>query len=176
MKQGLGDETMNRNPIEMVKRALAICATLGVFSGAAGAKEERVWTLEGLKEKKPESITLAYSVPESDYITLVFSCKPKSGAVDVFISETSAKLKPGKKATATLAVGETKATSAGKLMVNEDAGVPSVEGSVPAGDPIFAAMAGGGTLAMMVGPSKDTVTLKGAGEKPKKFAAACAKP
>jgi hypothetical protein len=167
---------MSGNPIGMVKCALAICATLGGLCGAAQAKEDRVWTLDGLKEKKPESITLSYSVPESDYITVVFSCKPKSGAVDVFISETSAKLKPGKKATATLTVGETKATSAGKLIVNEDAGVPSFEGSLPASDPVFAAMAGGETLAMAVGPSKDTVTLKGAGEKPEKFAAACAKP
>lgn len=166
---------MNRNQFGTVKRALAICATLGALCGAAQAKEERVWTLEGLQEKKPDSVTLAYSVPESDYITLVFSCKPKSGAVDVFISETSAKLKPGKKATATLAVGETKTTTAGKLLTNEDAGAPSFEGSLPASDPIFAAMAGGGTLAMTVGPSKDTVTLKGAAEKAKKFSAACAK-
>lgn len=159
---------------------LTVCF-LGVVASVqpatlARAAEERVWTLSGFEEKKADSITLAYSVPESDYITVVFSCKPKSGSVGVFISETSTKLKAGKKATATLAVGETKATTAGKLLTNEEAGAPSFEGSLPASDPVFAAMAGGKTLVMAVGPSKDSVTLKGAAEKAKKFSAACAKP
>ncbi|WP_363346509.1 hypothetical protein [Methylocystis echinoides] len=144
---------------------------------AAKEKEERVWTLSGLDKKKSETVSLDYSVPESDYITIVFSCKPKSGAVDVFISETNKKLKPGRKATATLAAGEAKATFPGKLLVNEDAGVPSFEGSLPAKEPLFAALAGGAaTLAITVGASTDTETLKGAAEKFAKFNAACAKP
>jgi hypothetical protein len=144
---------------------------------AAKEKEERVWTLSGLDKKKSDGVSLEYSVPESDYITIVFSCKPKSGSVDVFISETGPKLKPGRKAEATLAAGDAKATFPGKLLANEDAGVPSFEGSVPAKEALFAALAGGsGTLAITVGPSKDSVTLKGAGEKFSKFNAACAKP
>lgn len=167
---------MRHKPQRMVKRALAICASLATLCGATLAKEERVWTLSGLEEKKPDSIVLEYSVPQSDYITVVFSCKPKSGKVGVFISETSGKLKPGKKTTATLAAAGTKATAPGKLTPNEEAGIPSFDGSLPANDPIFAAMAGGGALAMTVGPSKDSVTLEGAAGKVKKFAAACARP
>lgn len=168
---------MNRYPTGLLKRALAICVSLGLLCGAALAKEGRVWTLSGLDKKKSEDFSLDYSVPESDYITITFGCKAKSGAVDVFISETSPKLKPGRKAAATLAVGDAKATFPGKLLVNEDAGAPSFEGSVPAKEPLFAALAGGvGTLAITVGPSTDTVTLKGAGGKFAKFNAACAKP
>jgi hypothetical protein len=156
---------------------LLIFAFAAGFSVPAAAKEERVWTLSGLDKKKSEDVSLAYSVPESDYITIVFGCKPKSGAVDVFISETSQKLKPGRKATATLAAGSAKATFPGKLLVNEDAGVPSFEGSLPAKEPLFAAIAGGAaSLTIAVGPSTDTETLKGAAEKFAKFNAACAKP
>jgi hypothetical protein len=61
-------------------------------------------------------------------------------------------------------------------MPNEDAGVPSFEGTLPAGDPIFAAMSAGGTLAVAVGPARETAPLKGAADKFEKFAAACAKP
>jgi hypothetical protein len=158
---------------------LLIFALAAGFSAPAAAKEkeERVWTLSGLDKKKAEDVSLVYAVPESDYITITFGCKPKSGMVDVFISETGPKLKPGRKATATLAAGDAKATFPGKLLVNEDAGVPSFEGSLPAKEPLFAAVVGGaGTLAITVGPSTDTVTLKGAGEKFSKFNAACSKP
>jgi hypothetical protein len=168
---------MNCDPTGILKRVLAICASLGLLCGAAFAKEDRVWTLSGLDKKKSEGVTLEYSVPESDYITIVFSCKTKSGVVDVFISETGPKLKPGRKATATLAAGDAKATFPGKLLVNEDAGVPSFEGSLPAKEPLFAALAGGSeTLAITVGHSTDKETLKGAAEKFAKFNAACAKP
>ncbi len=157
-------------------RDIVIFLVIAGFSGGAAAKEERVWTLSGLDKKKSD-VSLQYGVPESDYVTIVFSCKPKSGVVDVFVSETSGKLKPGLKAAATLAAGDAKATFPGKLLVNEDAGVPSFEGSLPAKEALFAALAGGaGTLAVTVGPSKDTESLKGAGEKFAKFNAACARP
>ncbi len=159
-----------------------ICACLPLVAEAlfsstpARAAEERVWTLSGPGKKKTDPVSLEYGAPESDYVTVVFSCKPKGGEVGVFVSETSAKLKPGKRAAATLAVGEARATVPGRLTVNEEAGSPSFDGSLPANDPIFAAMAGGGTLLMTVGPSKETAPLTGAAEKVKKFAQACAKP
>jgi hypothetical protein len=159
-----------------------VCGSFVALTGSAmghapaNAKEERVWTLSGLEMKKPDSISLAYAAPESDYVTFVFSCKPQSGGVSLFVSETSAKLKPGKKATAEISVAATKARAEGKLMPNEDAGVPSFEGTLPAGDPIFAAMSAGGTLAVAVGPARETAPLKGAADKFGKFAAACAKP
>jgi hypothetical protein len=163
----------------MVNLACGVAAALtgsALGHGPANAREERVWTLSGLEEKKPDSISLAYAVPESDYVTFIFSCKPKSGEVSLVVAETSVKLKPGKKATAELSVRETRASAAGKLTPNEEAGAPSFEGRLPASDPIFAAMAAGGTLAVAVGPSRETAPLKGAADKIGKFAAACAKP
>lgn len=151
---------------------LALCLP----ESPARAGDARVWILSGLEEKKPDRIFLAYAVPESDDIFGAFSCRPHNGSVTIFFSETSQKLKPGKSATAVLFVGETRASVPGKLTPNEEAGVPSFEGRIPADDPIFAAMASGEKLVATVGPSKQTAPLKGAAEKFRKFAAACAKP
>ncbi|WP_370568536.1 hypothetical protein [Methylocystis sp. Sn-Cys] len=159
----------------LARFALANCA-LFVLCAPAPAKDERVWTLSGLEEKKPDLIYLNYGVPETDDSFGAFRCKPKSGDVTFFVSETSEKLKPGKSATAALSIGEVQTKIAGKLLPNEEAGVPSFEGRLPANDPIFEAMATGETLAAIIGPSKQTAPLKGAAEKVKKFIAACAKP
>jgi hypothetical protein len=155
-----------------------VLAGCGVFilCAPAPAKDERVWTLSGLEEKKPDQIYLNYGVPESDDSFGAFRCKPGSGVVTLFIAETSEKLKPGKSATAILSVGELQTRIAGKLVPNEEAGVPSFQGRLPATDPIFDAMAAGETLTAAVGPSKETAPLKGATEKVKKFTAACSKP
>jgi hypothetical protein len=157
------------------KFALAGCGVF-ILCAPAPAKDERVWTLSGLEEKKLDLIILNYGIPESDDAFGSFSCKPKSGVVTLFVAETSEKLKPGRSATATLSVGETQTKVAGKLLPNEEAGVPSFEGRLPANDPIFGAMAAGETLAAAIGPSKETAPLKGVADKVKKFVAACAKP
>jgi hypothetical protein len=160
----------------LLRVGLAV-VSLTAASAVALAKEERIWTLSGVPGKKGEDVSLQYGVPESDYVTIIFSCKPRSGVVVAFISATDVKLKPGRKATATLAVGAVKSAVPGKLLVNEEAGAPSFEGSLPATEAIFAALAGGaGTLAITVGPAKDTAPLDRASEKFAKFNAACAKP
>ena len=156
-----------------MKRKLAFAGAL-ILATSQRPTDQRVWTLGGLEEKNADSIYLGYGVPETDDSLGSFTCKPGSGAVKIWIAETSDKLKAGGKATAILSVGETKAKVAGKLMPNEEAGVPSFEGSLPAKDPIFAAMAGGETLVIAVGPASDA-PLTGAADKFKKFAAACAK-
>lgn len=159
----------------LARFALANCAFF-ILCAPAPAKDERVWTLSGLEEKKPDLIFLNYGVPETDDSFGGFSCKPKSGVVAFFLTETSAKLKPGKAATAALSIGDVQAKIAGKLLPNEEAGVPSFDGRLPANDPIFEAMTTAETVTAVVGPSKQTAPLKGAAEKVTKFIAACAKP
>ena len=147
-----------------------------VALSGAGVAQERVWILGGLEDKNADSLYLGYGVPETDDSFGSFTCKPGSGEVKLWIAETSAKLKPGKSATAALSVGAAKAKVVGKLMPNEEAGVPSFEGTFSAAEPIFRAMASGATLEVAVGLSKQSAPLAGAADKFKKFAAACAKP
>lgn len=160
-----------------MKRTFALTGVLSflVLSGLCAQPDQRVWTLGGLEEKNADSIYLGYGVPESDDSLGSFTCAPGSGLVKIWIAETSNKLKPGGKTTAILSVGEKTAKVAGKLVPNEEAGVPSLEGSLPAKDPIFGAMVGGETLDIAVGGTKRSAPLADAAEKFKKFAAACAK-
>lgn len=158
------------------KLALAGALILATLSAARAEPDARVWTLGGLEDKNADSIYLGYGVPESDDSLGSFTCAPGSGVVKIWIAETSDKLKAGPSATAILSVGDKKAKVAGKLLPNEEAGVPSFEGRLPAKDPIFQAMTQGETLTVAVGPGKHDAPLTGAADKFKKFAAACAKP
>jgi hypothetical protein len=160
-----------------VQRTCALAGVLCLFalSGVSAQNDARVWTLGGLEEKDADSIYLGYGVPESDDSLGSFTCAPGSGVVKIWIAETSDKLKAGDKATAVLSVGQKTAKVAGKLVPNEEAGVPSFEGSLQAKEPIFAAMTNGETLNISIGGAQRTAPLADAADKFKKFAAACAK-
>jgi len=160
-----------------VQRTFALAGVLSfiALSGASAQTAGRVWTLGGLEEKDADSIYLGYGTPESDDSLGSFTCAPGSGVVKIWVAETSDKLKAGDKATAVLSVGQKTAKVAGKLVPNEEAGVPSFEGSFQAKEPIFAAMTSGETLSISIGGAQRTAPLAEAAEKFKKFAAACAK-
>jgi hypothetical protein len=159
-------------------RARALAPSLCALLLCAGplAAQTRVWSLTGFEEKKPELIYLTYGAPETDDSLGTFRCKPASGRVTLFVSTTNLRLKPGRAATALLAVGETRTKVSGRLLPNEEAGVPSFEGSLDAVDPVFTALADGLTLTVRVGPSTQSAPLAGQGDKFRKFAAACARP
>jgi len=169
---------MGLKALRMVNLAFLLATTGAAtpLTSATRAADARVWTLSGVEEKGPDRIYLVYGVPETDDSLAGFSCKPGSGVVKLFVSETNEKLKAGKSVAATLSVGETNAKVAGKLMPNEEAGAPSFEGRLPANDPVFGAMAGGEKLMVAVGSSRWTAPLKGVTEKVRKFAEACAEP
>lgn len=151
-------------------------ALLLAFGVAPASAQERQWILGGVEDRNADSIYLGYGVPETDDSFGSFTCKPGSGEVKIWIAGTNEKLKPGKNASAVLSVGATKAKVAGKLTPNEEAGVPSFEGTFKAADPILKAMAAGGTLDVTVGRARQSAPLAGAADKFRKFAAACARP
>lgn len=162
--------------IERLLVFVSIAALLATLALSARAADEQVWTLGGLEDKNADSIYLGYGATETDDNFGSFTCMPGSGVVKIWIAETNENLTPGKPAKAALSVGAAKAKISGRLIPNEEAGVPSFEGSLKASDPIFAAMASGVTLEVVVGASKQSAPLAGAAEKFKKFSAACAKP
>lgn len=152
---------------------LAFCA-LPLIAVRPAFGETRVWTLT--QEKAPPRVSLTYAVPETDDIFGDFRCAPGSGSVTFFLSTTSTRLKPGRRATATISADTTRASVQGKLLPNEEAGVPSFEGRIDARHPLLGALENGKTLTVVVGPSKQSAPLAGQSEKFRKFAAACAKP
>ncbi|WP_210332716.1 hypothetical protein [Methylosinus sp. H3A] len=156
------------------RRAALVLAFL-VAAPLAAAQQGRVWTFS-VDETKPGRAYLNYGLPESDDSFGGFHCERRSGFATLFIAETSERLKAGARVTALLAVGATQAKVAGKLLPNEEAGVPSFEGRLSVSDPIFEAMAAGETLVATIAPSKQSAPLTGAAEKLRKFITACAKP
>src|SRR4051794_36288116 len=103
---------------------------LGLFlmmsTGAQAQPEDKVtWRLR----TEANNAVLAYGIDNAEGTPIVFNCRAGSGAVGVFFSETSEAFKPGRSATATLTAGRVTAKMTGRLLPNEEAGVPSFEGN-----------------------------------------------
>jgi len=138
---------------------------------AANARDSSKWSTSSEKDQA----SLRYG-DDSEESVVVFSCKPRSDAVRVFVGETDASLKPNEKATAAISAGSQKATVRGRTVPNELAGVPSFMGSLEASDPLFAALTGSDNLVIKVAKARTVVPLKGIGSKGADFIKACRKP
>jgi len=153
-------------------RATLLCLTiLATGLAAASAKDTASWS--SINDK--DQVTLRYG-DDSEESVVVFSCKPRSDAVRLFVGETDASLKPNEKATAAISAGSQKATVRGRTVPNELAGVPSFMGGLSAADPLFAALTGSDNLVIKVAKARTVVPLKSIGSKGADFIKACRKP
>lgn len=157
--------------------AAGVLALLGQFvlidagpSLHAQESEERTWRLDA---KNPR---LEYGTDNPEDTPIAFTCDAGRGRVNVWINETGRGVKPHRSMTATLAAGRTTSKVRGKTLPNEEAGTPSFEGTMPANDPLFAALSKERTLVMVVGPSRDSVPLRDIGDKAERFSRLCQKP
>jgi len=152
--------------------SLAFLATgLAVVSAKETAKNTASWSTINDRVQA----TLRYG-DDSEESVVVFSCKPRSDAVRIFVGETDASLKPNEKATAQVSAGSLKTTVRGRTVPNELAGVPSFMGGLSAADPLFAALTGSDNLVIKVAKARTVVPLKGIGGKGADFIKACRKP
>ena len=156
--------------------AMAVLGLLFLIDAAtpsyAQQADERTWRLKAPTDQSP---WLAYGTDNAEDTSIVFNCKIGSGIVEVFIGETSKALKPGRSMTGSLIAGSVTSKLPGRTLPNEEAGVPSFEGKLPATDPLFAALSKATTLAMAVGPWRQRVPLKDIGDKAMKFTGLCRK-
>jgi hypothetical protein len=76
---------------------------------------------------------------------------------------------------ASLTAGRATAKVRGKTLVNEEAGTPSFSGTLPANDPLFAALSKERSLVFVVGPSRDQVPLREIGNNADRFSRSCQK-
>src|SRR5689334_15843557 len=151
---------------------LAILATsLAAASAMDSIKNAASWS----KINDKDQVTLRYG-DDSEESVVVFSCRPRSDAVRIFVGETDASLKPNEKATAAISAGGQKATVRGRTVPNELAGVPSFMGGLSAADPLFAALTGSDNLVIKVAKARTVVPLKSIGGKGADFIKACRKP
>ncbi len=118
---------------------------------------------------------MTYGTDNAEDTPITFSCKAGRGVVDVFISETGHGVKPGRSMSASLAASGVASRVRGRSLPNEEAGVPSFQGSLAAGDPLFTALGQAKLLVMKVAPSRQQVPLQKIGDKAEKFKNLCRK-
>ena len=156
------------------RRRATLLSLTGMFlaTGLASASAADAAKWSSINEK--DQATLRYG-DSSEESVVVFSCKPHSDAVRIFVGETDASLKANEKATASISAGSQKATVRGRTVPNELAGVPSFMGGLPADDPLFAALTGSDTLVIKVAKKRTVVPLKDIGSKAADFGKTCRK-
>jgi hypothetical protein len=158
--------------------AAGILALLGLFVLVdastllrAEESEKRTWRLT-VEADQPR---LDYGTNNPEDTPIAFLCKAGRGLVEVWISETSKGVKPGRSMIASLTVGRTISKVRGKTLTNEDAGTPSFHGTQPANDPLFATLSKERILVFVVGPSREQVPLRDIGNKADRFSRLCQK-
>jgi len=130
------------------------------------------WRLE-VEADQPR---LDYGTDNAEDTPIAFSCEAGRGLVEVWINETGKGVKPSRSMIASLTAGRTMSKVRGKTMPNEEAGTPSFSGTVPANDPLFAALSKERILVFVVGPSRQQVPLRDIGDKADRFSRLCQKP
>jgi hypothetical protein len=154
---------------------LALLAALCLVSAhdplGAQPSEKPTWRL---KIDRQDSV-LAYGSDNEEDTPIAFLCKAGSGVVRVLIGETSEAVKPDQAATASLTAGSVTAKVRGKTTPNEEAGVPSFSGTLPASDRLLAALSKAPLLVFTVGPSRQQVPLAEIGDKGSRLIGQCAK-
>ena len=120
-------------------RSLAFCA-LALLAGCAtydAARDTRGWFFNTDGEVK-----LAYGTPQSDDVALMLSCQPRSGRVAV----SQGGLRPGDGVT--LVSGGRRTTFYGEAEPDQIAGGVFVTAATDVREPVLAAFAGSGRLAV----------------------------
>jgi hypothetical protein len=149
---------------------LALCLAAAQGAPAHGQKpEDRRWRLSEADGK----VILAFGSDSAEDTPVVFDCKAGTGTVRVFVAETDAALKANQKLIATFVAGATTSKVAGRTVANEDAGIPSFQGTLPATDPLFAAFSAADDLSIQVGAAYQDVPLQLIGEHATEFAGLC---
>ena len=135
----------------------------------AEESENRTWRLDADQPR------LDYGTDNPEDTPIAFYCEAGRGRVEVWINETSNGVKPRRSMTASLTAGRTTSKVRGKTMPNEEAGTPSFLGTLPADDPLFAALSKERVLVFVVGPSRDQVPLRDVGDKAGRLSRLCQK-
>jgi hypothetical protein len=113
--------------------------------------------------------------PNPETIQLMLRCADTGKAIVLFVAETSAKLKPGKKVRVVLSVGKVRSAVTGETKANQLAGVASLRARFSARARVFAAMTDRRTLRISAGGWHNTTPLKGIDGRLKRLLASCRK-
>ena len=156
----------------MLNKFLGACSAASLLlmvTAGTQADPRESWMASEIDGKS----VLSFGVPDSpEEVTLVLTCEA-SGGVELFIARGSEKLKPGASVDFTLSIGTAKSNFRGAALLNLLDGIPSVRAIGGYYEPVFQALTKGGTLLMMVGTEKTSISLASFGKKAKTLWAKC---
>jgi hypothetical protein len=121
----------------MIVRIVAVLSFIAGFAASARA-QERQWIFD----TGDDDAYLIFGVPETDDVGISFWCGKRSGEIRIFIPEAGADpaMKPDTDASLTVSVAEETFKIDGKTAINEMSDAISIEATVSAADPLFAAL------------------------------------
>jgi hypothetical protein len=150
--------------------AMIFCSQIVDASARQASSNESVWRSTG----QDDQVRLTFMTPGSDEAELTFTCRVTSGKVRFFVGETSP-LKSNERHTGSFTVGTTSSVFAGRTVPNELSGTSSFEGVIASDATIFKVLNRSRTLAIRIGRSFQTLSLKTVGDQAIRFAARCGK-
>ncbi|WP_421694702.1 hypothetical protein [Aestuariivirga sp.] len=120
-----------------MKRPVLLLIALGLMAGKALA-QEREWSLDA----SDEEAYLIFGVADTEDVGVSLWCPLKKGVVSLFVPQPTEDLQKLKRKTlpVTIKAGPETATFAGKVDINRDNAISSVEIQVPVSHPLLKAM------------------------------------
>lgn len=136
-------------------RLLFACLLLP-FLAAPSFAQERQWSFD----QTDRDAYLVFGVPETDDVGLSFWCTQRSGWITLFMPESDAGVKAGRKTRVTIFAAGKRFRYDGATTANEDAGGISVEVRVKPDDRLFAALTQADRIRIAVGKSEHIYPLQ----------------
>ncbi len=120
--------------------------------------------------------TLAYGIPDSDYVALHFSCTTGKPMVNAHVQDEESNANEGATMHVRLSAGGQQVAFSGKAMPNEDSGGKDVKGELPPDAALRAILTATGELEIVVDGHIQHYDMDGATEPAAAMLAACDAP
>lgn len=144
-----------------------------VLPAAAQDEEKPRWFGSSFDNR---TTTLAYGIPDSDYVMLFFSCDIGKPVVKVYVQDEESSAAEGTLLPVRLSAGRQRIEFSEKAIPNEDSGGKDVEGHLPLDDTLRRILTAKGTLEIVVDGHKQSYDMDGAAEPAAAMLATCDAP
>ncbi len=153
--------------------ATLIALTPAAVLPAAAQKEERPHWFGTSNDR---STTLAYGVPDSDYVTLYFSCTVGKSVVSVNVQDEESRAEAAAVMQVHLSAGGERVEFSEKAIPNEDSGGKDVKGQLPLDDALRRILTAKGQLEVIVDGHTQRYNMDGAAKPAAAMLATCDAP
>jgi len=120
--------------------------------------------------------TLAYGIPDSDYVALHFSCAAGKPVVNAYVQDEESSAAVGALMQVRLSAGGQQVAFSGKAMPNEDSGGKDLKGELPLDGTLRRILTATGTLEIVVDGHIQRYAMDGAAGPAAAMLAACDAP